>query len=72
MISYAPFWKTIKESDENWYTLTLNHHVLSSTLFRLKHDKDVSTKNLNDLCRILNCRIEDIVEYIPSEEDQKL
>ena len=72
MISYAPFWKTIKESDENWYTLTLNHRISSSTLFRLKHDKDVSTKTLNDLCRILNCKIEDVVAYIPSEDDQKL
>ena len=29
-------------------------------------------RTLNDLCRILQCRIEDIVEYIPSEEDQVL
>ena len=72
MISYAPFWKTIEKSGENWYTLTLNHHISSSTLYRLKHNKDVSTKTLNDLCRILNCRIEDIVAYIPNQNDQKL
>ena len=34
---------------------------------------DISTKIINDLCRnILNCRIQDIAEYIPSKDDQAL
>ena len=32
----------------------------------------VTMKTINDLCRILNCRIEDIARYVPSEEDQIL
>lgn len=72
MIVYIPFWNTLAKSSENWYTLTNKHHMSHSTLHRLKHNKDISTKTLNDLCRILNCRIEDIIEYIPSPEDQLL
>ena len=72
MISYSPFWKTLEQSDENWYTLTKKHHMSHSTLHRLKHNMDISTKTVNDLCRILNCRIQDIAEYIPSEDDQTL
>lgn len=72
VIDYSPFWETLEKSDENWYTLTNKHHLSHSTLHRLKHNKDISTKTLNDLCRILNCRVEDIIEYIPSEEDQPL
>ena len=72
MISYSPFWKTLENSDENWYTLTKKHHMSHSTLHRLKHNMDISTKTVNDLCRILNCRIQDIAEYIPSEDDQAL
>lgn len=72
MISYAPFWKTLEKSNENWYTLTNKHNISNSTLHRLKHNKDISTKTLNDLCRIIDCRIEDIVEYIPSDSDQVL
>lgn len=72
MIDYAPFWKKLDESNENWYTLTNKHNLSNSTLHRLKHNKDVSTKTLNDLCRILNCDICNIVRYIPSEEDQSL
>ena len=72
MIDYSPFWKTLEASDENWYTLTSKHHLSHSTLHRLKHNKDVSTKTLNDLCRILNCNIQDIATYIPADTDQPL
>lgn len=72
MIDYSPFWKTLENSQENWYTLTSKHHMSHSTLHRLKHNMDVSTKTLNDLCRILNCNICDLVQYFPSETDQSL
>ncbi len=72
MIDYSPFWKTLETSGENWYTLTNKHHISNSTLHRLKHNKDVSTKTLNDLCRILNCQMQDIIRYVPSDSDQKL
>ena len=72
MIDYSPFWKTLESSTENWYTLTTKHNLSHSTLHRLKHNKDISTKTLNDLCRILNCNVQDIITYIPSELDQSL
>ena len=72
MIDYSPFWETLEKSDENWYTLTNKYRLSHSTLHRLKHNMDVSTKTLNDLCRILNCNVSDIIQYIPSIEDQSL
>lgn len=72
MIDYSRFWKTLEQSNENWYTLTKNHKLSHSTLSRLKHNQDVSMKTINDLCRILNCRIEDLAEYVPSDQDQPL
>lgn len=72
MIDYSPFWNTLEQSNENWYTLTNKYHISHSTLHRLKHNKDVSTKTLNDLCRILECNISDIVQYVPSDTDQVL
>ena len=72
MIDYSPFWKKLEDSNENWYTLTNKHRMSNSTLHRLKHNKDISTKTLNDLCRILNCNIQDIIQYIPSDTDQIL
>ena len=44
MIDYSPFWKTLEISEENWYTLTKKYHMSSSTLYRLKHNQDISMK----------------------------
>jgi len=72
MIDYSPFWATLDKSQENWYTLTKLHNISFSTLSRIKNNKDISTKTINDLCRILNCDVSDILRYIPSDEDQLL
>ena len=60
MIDYTPFWETLKQSKENWYTLTM------------KHNQDISMKTVNDLCRILDCEIDGIARYVPSDKDQAL
>ena len=72
MISYAPFWTTLRASEESTYTLIKNHHISSSTIDKLRKNKPVTTTTVNDLCRILNCRVEDILTYVPSGEDQIL
>ncbi|MBQ8237340.1 MAG: helix-turn-helix transcriptional regulator [Oscillospiraceae bacterium] len=72
MISYSPFWVTLRNSSETTYTLIKNHRISSSTIDKLRKNKPLNTTTVNDLCRILGCRIEDVVEYVPSEDDQKL
>lgn len=72
MISYRPFWKTLRASKESTYTLIKDHRISSGTIDKLRHDKPVTTTTINDLCRILNCPIEAIAEYVPSNEDQTL
>ncbi|BCK79290.1 hypothetical protein MM35RIKEN_14820 (plasmid) [Vescimonas fastidiosa] len=72
MISYAAFWATLKESQESTYTLIKNHHISSSTLDKLRKNRPLNTTTINDLCRILNCRVQDVMEYIPSDNDQIL
>lgn len=72
MISYQPFWRTLKASSETTYTLINKHHISSATIDKLRKDKPLNTTTINDLCRILNCRIEDIAQYIPSDLDQPL
>ncbi|MDY5497363.1 MAG: helix-turn-helix transcriptional regulator [Anaerobutyricum sp.] len=72
MILYNPFWHTLKNSDETTYTLIQKHHLSSATLDKLRKNKPITTTTINDLCRILNCNVENIMTYIPSETDQKL
>jgi len=47
------------------YTLEVKGGVSSSTIRRLKAGDSVSTNTLDALCKILNCSIQDIVEYLP-------
>lgn len=72
MISYQPFWSTLKDSKESTYTLIKNYHISSSTIDKLRKNKPLNTTTINDLCRILQCAVSDIMEYIPSEDDQIL
>ncbi len=72
MISYEPFWATLRSSGESTYTLIKNHRISGSTIDKLRKNKPLNTTTINDLCRILDCRVEQIMEYIPSENDQTL
>jgi len=72
MIEYSPFWKTLKESTETTYTLINNHHISSATIDKLRKNKPLNTTTLNDLCRILNCSLDNIAQYVPSDKDQLL
>lgn len=67
MISYAPFYKTLKEKNISTYKLINTYGMSRSLLDRLKHNKPISTVTLNDLCNILDCKVEDILIY---EKDQ--
>lgn len=67
MISYEPLYRTMKEKNITTYTLVTKHNVSRSLLDRLKHNRPISTVTLNDLCRILECRVEDVLVY--TDED---
>ena len=72
MIDYSPFWQTLKSSTETTYTLINKHHISSAIIDKLRKNKPMNTTTLNDLCRIFNCPIQDIIQYIPSDADQHL
>lgn len=72
LIVYTPFWETLRASEETTYTLIKNHRISSSTLDKLRKNRPLNTTTLNDLCRILHCSLEQIAQYVPSEEDQTL
>ena len=54
MITYTPFWNTLRASEESTYTLITKHHISSATIDKLRKNKPITTTTLNDLCRILN------------------
>lgn len=71
MISYEPFYKTLKEKNISTYKLINVYGVSRSLLDRLKHNKPISTVTINDLCSFLDCNVEDILIYI-NDNNKKL
>ena len=69
MISYAPLWETMKIKHATTYTLQVKGDISSSTIRRLKANESVSTNTLDALCRILDCSLTEIVEYIPDNQE---
>jgi DNA-binding Xre family transcriptional regulator len=67
MISYAPLWKTMKAKGATTYTLRCKGHVSGATVQRLQRGESISTNTLDMLCRILACRVEDIIVYIDED-----
>lgn len=68
MISYKPFWNTLKKKNITTYTL-IKEGISSATINRLRHNQGISTQTIDDLCQLLDCRAEDIIEIIPNKMD---
>ena len=67
LISYAPFYKTLKKKGITTYYLIYKQGVPPNTIQRMKHGKHISTRTIDLLCSILNCEISDLVEYKKDE-----
>jgi len=67
MISYKPFWRTLKERGESTYSLITKYEISSATLDRIRKGQGITTNKIDDLCVILKCRVSDIIEYVSEE-----
>lgn len=54
----------MKEKGISTYRLITEYGFSKGTLDSLKHSRNISTATLNELCRILSCRVEDVLQYI--------
>ena len=71
IISYEPLYKTLKEKNISTYKLIKQYNISRSLLDRLKHDKPISTVTLNDLCTILDCKVEDVLVFKKDNKKEK-
>ena len=67
MISYQPFYETLYKKGITEYHLIFKQGLSANTLHRMKHGEAISTKTLNVLCEILECKVEDIIQYVQDE-----
>ena len=64
MISYEKLWETMRKQGVTQYALIKTHGVSPAQITRLKRNESVSTHTIDVFCRILDCNVEDIMQYI--------
>lgn len=70
LISYDPFWDTLKDKEISTYALITKHGISKGTIHRMKHNFSLSTRTVNDLCRIIRCNVQDIMTYIDEDSPE--
>ena len=71
MISFEKLWDTMKEKRISQYALIKKYGVSPAQITRLKRDESVSTHTIEMFCEILDCRVEDIMEYKKNAETDR-
>ena len=65
MIRYDRLWAMMEHKHITLYRLIRYYNFSAGQIGRLKKNMHVSTRTLDTLCSILDCSIEDIIEYMP-------
>lgn len=68
MMSFEPLWRTLKQKNVSTYKLINEYGLSKGMIDNLKHNRNVTLLTIEQLCRILDCRVEDIVIYIKDAE----
>ena len=71
MISYNRLWETLEKRKISQYRLIKEFGLSSGQMSRLKKNTYVSTHTLETLCRILDCRIEEVMEVSFEDEEKE-
>ena len=68
MIVFDRLWVLLKEKGISTYRLREDSGIDGKTVRRLKANDNMETKTLNHICEVLDCKLEDIAEYVKDEE----
>ena len=63
MIVFDRLWATMKRKGVSQYRLIQDYKSSTGQLDRLRKNENVNTYTLDQLCRILDCGLDEIAEY---------
>lgn len=63
MITYEPFFETLKRKGITTYKLINDYGFSKGTLDSLKQNKNITMETLNYICNLLECEIDDVIKY---------
>ena len=69
--SYKPLWKLLVDKGINKKLLCEKTGISRSTLNKLNNGENVNTDILKRICDFLNCSLDEIVEYVKENENER-
>ena len=67
-VSYNKLWKLLIDKEMKKVDLRDQAGLTTTVLAKLGKNEHVSTQSLEKICRILECEVGDILEFIPNEK----
>lgn len=68
-ISYNKLWKLLLDLNMNKTELRLKAGISTKTLAKLGKNENVNTEILAKICKVLECGVEEVMEFIPEEKE---
>lgn len=69
MISYEPLFRTMAQRGITSYRL-MKLGFPRSTYYAMKRGENISTHTVNQLCKLLECNVWDIMIYVEDEQSK--
>ena len=66
-VSYKKLWHILLDRDMDRKDLEQLAHVSHYTMTKMGKNQDVSTEALRNICAALNCKLDDIIEFLPDD-----
>lgn len=67
MIDYSPLWQTLAKKGISQYQFLKMNGINNSLLDKLKHQRNITLLTLEQICKVLDCDISDVVMFIKDE-----
>lgn len=68
--SYSNLWKVLAEKNMTKEDLKKATGMSSATIAKLGKNETINMKSLEKICEVLECNIEEVIEFIPKDERQ--
>lgn len=68
LISYAPLFQTMKEKKITSYRLE-KLGFSRATYYSIQKGNSVSTNTINQLCKLLQCNVSEVIEFLDDDTD---
>ena len=68
-VSYKKLWKLLVDKEMNKTELRIKAGISTGALAKLGKNENVNTEILAKICKVLECGVDDVMEFIPEDEE---